>query len=111
MKMWAGRFSKEADARVNDFNSSIRFDSRMVEQDIKGSIAHAQMLVDQFQRPQLVARLDRQRLGLQVCKRDVGQLVEHPLRGNWFTAQGLASFPARFNNRFHNLWLLSLAKK
>nr|WP_317413417.1 argininosuccinate lyase [uncultured Solibaculum sp.] len=47
MKMWAGRFSKEADARVNDFNSSIRFDFRMVEQDIKGSIAHAQMLAAQ----------------------------------------------------------------
>ncbi|CZT56051.1 argininosuccinate lyase [Solibaculum mannosilyticum] len=47
MKMWAGRFSKEADARVNDFNSSIRFDSRMVEQDCKGSIAHAQMLAAQ----------------------------------------------------------------
>ena len=45
--MWAGRFSKEADARVNDFNSSIRFDSRMVEQDCKGSIAHAQMLAAQ----------------------------------------------------------------
>lgn len=44
MKLWAGRFSKEADGRVNDFNSSIRFDSRMFEQDIKGSMAHAQML-------------------------------------------------------------------
>ena len=44
MKLWAGRFSKETDASVNDFNSSIRFDSRMFEQDIKGSLAHAQML-------------------------------------------------------------------
>ena len=44
MKMWAGRFSKEADERVNDFNSSIRFDSRMYAQDIAGSMAHAQML-------------------------------------------------------------------
>ncbi len=44
MKMWAGRFSKETDARVNDFNSSIRFDSRMYKDDIEGSIAHATML-------------------------------------------------------------------
>ena len=35
MKLWAGRFSKEADERVNDFNSSIRFDSRMYAHDIK----------------------------------------------------------------------------
>ena len=45
-KMWAGRSSKEVDSRVNDFNSSISFDSRMYRQDIKGSMAHAQMLGD-----------------------------------------------------------------
>ena len=44
MKMWAGRFTKEEDESVNDFNSSISFDSRMYKQDIKGSIAHATML-------------------------------------------------------------------
>ena len=43
-KMWAGRFSKEEDEAVNDFNSSIAFDKRMAVQDIKGSIAHATML-------------------------------------------------------------------
>ncbi len=42
--MWAGRFSKEADPKVNDFNSSISFDARMYRQDIKGSVAHARML-------------------------------------------------------------------
>ena len=45
-KMWAGRFSKELDKRVNDFNSSISFDARMYRQDISGSIAHATMLGD-----------------------------------------------------------------
>ncbi|MGN1136850.1 MAG: argininosuccinate lyase [Oscillospiraceae bacterium] len=45
-KMWAGRSSKEVDSRVNDFNSSIAFDSRMYRQDIKGSMAHAEMLGD-----------------------------------------------------------------
>ena len=43
-KMWAGRFSKEVDEKVNDFNSSISFDARMYKQDIKGSVAHAAML-------------------------------------------------------------------
>ena len=43
-KMWAGRFSKEVDEKVNDFNSSVSFDCRMYRQDINGSIAHATML-------------------------------------------------------------------
>lgn len=43
-KMWAGRFAKETDAGVNDFNSSICFDSRMYREDITGSMAHAAML-------------------------------------------------------------------
>lgn len=42
--MWAGRFSKEVDSKVNAFNSSISFDGRMYRQDIQGSIAHASML-------------------------------------------------------------------
>ena len=44
MKLWKGRFKKEADPKTNDFNSSIAFDSRMYRQDIEGSIAHATML-------------------------------------------------------------------
>ena len=43
-KMWAGRFQKETDAVVNDFNSSVMFDCRMYAEDIQGSIAHATML-------------------------------------------------------------------
>ena len=44
MKLWAGRFQKETDTLVNDFNSSITFDARMYKEDIAGSIAHAAML-------------------------------------------------------------------
>ena len=44
MKLWGGRFSKNTDESVNDFNSSIRFDQRLYRQDIEGSIAHARML-------------------------------------------------------------------
>ena len=44
MKLWAGRFQKETDTLVNDFNSSISFDARMYKEDIAGSVAHAAML-------------------------------------------------------------------
>lgn len=44
MKLWAGRFSKDTDAAVNDFNSSIQVDRRMFREDIRGSMAHASML-------------------------------------------------------------------
>ena len=44
LKLWAGRFHKELDKTTDDFNSSISFDSRMVKEDIEGSIAHATML-------------------------------------------------------------------
>ena len=44
MKLWGGRFEKGTDKLVDDFNSSIRFDSRMYKHDILGSIAHANML-------------------------------------------------------------------
>ena len=46
MKLWSGRFQKETDALVNDFNSSISFDQRMYHEDIQGSLAHAKMLGD-----------------------------------------------------------------
>ena len=44
MKLWAGRFQKETDTLVNDFNSSICFDARLYREDITGSMAHAAML-------------------------------------------------------------------
>ena len=47
MKLWAGRFQKETNTLVNDFNASINFDARLYKQDITGSIAHATMLGEQ----------------------------------------------------------------
>ena len=46
-KMWAGRTAGNTDRVADDFNSSIRFDSRMYKQDITGSMAHAAMLAKQ----------------------------------------------------------------
>jgi len=69
MKLWTGRFSKEADQRTNDFNSSIQTDSRMYAQDIAGSIAHANMLgacgiISEEDRAQIAA-------GLEQIRRDI----------------------------------------
>ena len=44
MKLWGGRFQKETDDLVNDFNASIHFDQRLYKEDITGSMAHAKML-------------------------------------------------------------------
>ena len=43
-KMWAGRTDGMTEKIADDFNSSIRFDSRMYRQDIQGSMVHAAML-------------------------------------------------------------------
>ena len=42
--LWGGRFTKETDKQVFDFNASINFDRRLFPQDIRGSIVHAKML-------------------------------------------------------------------
>ena len=44
MKLWGGRFTKETNQLVNEFNASISFDKRFFRQDIDGSIAHVTML-------------------------------------------------------------------
>lgn len=47
MKLWGGRFTKETDKLMEEFNASITFDQRMYDEDIKGSIAHSKMLANQ----------------------------------------------------------------
>ena len=46
-QLWGGRFTKETDKLVYQFNASISFDKRLFEQDIEGSIAHVVMLEKQ----------------------------------------------------------------
>ena len=46
-QLWGGRFTKETDRMVYDFNASIRFDKRLFRQDIEGSMAHVKMLAKQ----------------------------------------------------------------
>lgn len=47
MKLWKGRFSKEASSSADAFNASIGFDQRLYKQDVLGSMAHAAMLAKQ----------------------------------------------------------------
>ena len=46
-KLWGGRFSKQTNELVEAFNASISFDSRLYDEDIRGSKAHATMLANQ----------------------------------------------------------------
>ena len=46
-KLWAGRSAGALDPAANDINSSIAFDSKMIKEDITGSMAHAAMLAAQ----------------------------------------------------------------
>ena len=62
MALWGGRFEKEMDQIVKEFNASIGFDQRMYKEDIRGSIAHVSMLascgiVTEEERDQIIAGL------------------------------------------------------
>ena len=46
-KVWGGRFSTSPNELMEEFNSSIHFDKRLYNQDIEGSIVHAEMLCKQ----------------------------------------------------------------
>ena len=43
-KLWGGRFNEPTDSFVQRFTASVNFDQRMADEDITGSLAHAQML-------------------------------------------------------------------
>lgn len=63
MALWDGRFEKDMDQMVKEFNASIGFDQRMYNEDIDGSIAHVTMLascgiVSEEERDQIIAGLE-----------------------------------------------------
>ena len=45
MKLWGGRFTKEENQLVHNFNESLSFDRKLYHQDIEGSVAHVTMLL------------------------------------------------------------------
>ncbi|MBR5188246.1 MAG: argininosuccinate lyase [Clostridia bacterium] len=90
-KMWAGRFIGALDRMADDFNSSIHFDSKMYEQDIKGSLAHASMLCAQsiisasdFDKisaglEEILADIKENRLAIDMNAEDIHMFVEAEL--------------------------------
>ena len=68
-QLWGGRFTKETDQMVYDFNASITFDKRLYRQDIEGSMAHVKMLAKQ----QILTEQERDEIlkGLTGILRDV----------------------------------------
>ena len=90
-KMWAGRTAGKTDQIADDFNSSIRFDSRMYRQDITGSMAHAAMLgakgiISQSEAETLIdglsgilADLEAGKLEIDMTAEDIHMFVEQVL--------------------------------
>ncbi len=90
-KMWAGRTDGTTEKIADDFNSSIRFDSRMYRQDIAGSMAHAAMLarqgiisqddadalIDGLQ--QVLAELESGALSVDMTCEDIHMFIEQEL--------------------------------
>ncbi|MCD8327299.1 MAG: argininosuccinate lyase [Lachnospiraceae bacterium] len=68
-QLWGGRFTKQTDQLVYDFNASIGFDQKLLHEDIRGSIAHVTMLARQG----VVTEAERDSIisGLQSILRDV----------------------------------------
>ena len=68
-QLWGGRFTKETEKAVYDFNASIRFDKRLFFQDIEGSLAHVDMLARQG----ILTENEKEQImeGLQGIRRDV----------------------------------------
>ena len=91
MPLWQGRFQKELDKQTNDFNASISFDSRMAQQDIRGSVAHATMLgkqgiIDESESEiitktlrEIAAELESGKLDIDMTAEDIHTFVEAEL--------------------------------
>ena len=90
-KMWAGRFLKQLDSQADDFNSSIRFDSKMFKQDITGSLVHAEMLkkqgiisADEAEKikkglSEILSDLEEGKLEIDMTAEDIHMFVEQEL--------------------------------
>ena len=91
MPLWQGRFQNELHKQTNDFNASISFDSRMAQQDIRGSVAHAAMLgkqgiIDESESEiitktlrEIAAELESGKLDIDMTAEDIHTFVEAEL--------------------------------
>lgn len=90
-QLWGGRFTKETDQLVYNFNASISFDKKLYAQDIRGSIVHVIMLAKQHiltdtEKEQIIAGLEgiladveRQKLKISDAYEDIHSFVEATL--------------------------------
>ncbi len=90
-KPWGGRFTEGTDRRVEEFTESISFDRRLYEHDIRGSIAHTQMLahvnlITDLERDQIIEGLHQiqteiaeDRFDFSVEKEDIHMHIESAL--------------------------------
>ena len=69
MKLWGGRFTKETNQLVHNFNASLSFDQKFYQEDIQGSIAHVTMLAEQG----IITREDKESIiqGLTEIREDI----------------------------------------
>ena len=74
MKLWGGRFTKETNQLVHNFNESLSFDQKFYRQDIRGSIAHVKMLAKQG----ILTEQDRDDI-----IRGLESILEDLIMGNW----------------------------
>lgn len=79
-KLWGGRFTKATDELVEEYTASISFDQKLVDEDIKGSMAHVTMLADakiitNDERDQILKGLET--IKEKVAKGEVDYLVSH----------------------------------
>ena len=72
-QLWGGRFTKQTDQLVYNFNQSIGFDQKFFHQDVRGSRAHVQMLAKQ----QILTEAERDQIlaGLSSIEKDVDEGV------------------------------------
>jgi argininosuccinate lyase len=80
-QLWGGRFTKETDQLVYNFNASISFDQKFWQQDIKGSMAHVKMLaatgiLTEQERDQILDGLDGIRKDVQTGTLEIGMQYE-----------------------------------
>ncbi len=99
-KLWGGRFAKSTNKAVEEFTASVHFDSRLFEQDVRGSIAHARMLgeqqiIDEKDAESIIAGLNslledykQGKLEFDKSAEDVHMNVEKLLRDSIGTAAG-----------------------
>ena len=86
-KLWGGRFTEATDSFVQRFTASVDFDRRMAEQDIEGSLAHAEML--QATGVLTQTELEEIRSGLtQVQRESVDGSTKHEKRPQELIGQG-----------------------